>query len=292
MPLSYLRGAELDGVLRLRGAHGAVFDPTEAFLVGVDLIRAMRPLLVEQGVQIYESTPVTHVREGATIELATPRGVVRARAIVLATSGYTPRLGYFKTGLLPVISHVIATDPLPPELLARTGLGSVAGFFDDSPRLAYCSVDVEGRIVFGGGTTAAYAYRYGNATTFEARRNDRGERALHTSLAEYFPELAGVPIGHRWSGPLDLTLVRHCAMGVMGAHRNIFYAVGFSGHGITLANLAGRVLTDLYAGNHDPWRECAFYMKHPRGIPSEPLRWIGYHLYTQFTGKSPWKRPA
>jgi gamma-glutamylputrescine oxidase len=292
VPLRYLHGAELGGMLQMRGAHGAVLDPTEALLVGVDLIRAMRPLLVAQGVQIYESTPVTRVREGATIELTTPRGVVRARAIVLATSGYTPQLGYFKTGLLPVISHVIATEPLPPDLLARTGLGNVAGFFDDSPRLAYGSVDADGRIVFGGGTTAAYAYRFGNATTFEAHRDDAGERALRASLTSYFPDLGNVPISHRWSGPLDLTLVRHCAMGVLGAHRNIYYAVGFSGHGITLANLAGRVLTDLYAGNHEPWRECAFYMKHPRGIPTEPLRWIGYQLYTRFTGKSPWKRPA
>jgi glycine/D-amino acid oxidase-like deaminating enzyme len=292
LPLQFLRGDALAVKLRLHGAHGAVLDPTEALLAGVDLVRAMRPLLVAQGVAIHEGTPVTRVREGATVELTTPRATVRARAIVLATSGYTPRLGYFKTGLLPVISHVIATDPLPPELMAQTGLGSVAGFFDDSPRLAYCSVDPDGRVIFGGGTTAAYGYRFGNATTYAAHRDDAGERALRASLVRYLPELAGVPIRHRWSGPLDLTLVRHCAMGVIGAHRNIYYAVGFSGHGITLATLAGRVLTDLYAGDGERWRECAFYMKHPRGIPREPLRWIGYHLYTRFTGKSPWKRPV
>jgi len=291
LPLRFLRGADLDDVLRLRGAHGAVFDPTEAMLVGVDLIRAMRPLLVAQGVQIYEGTRVTRVREGATIELATPGGTVRARAVVIATSGYTPRLGYFKTGLLPVISHVIATDPLPADMLASLGLAKIAGFFDDSPRLAYCSVDGAGRVVFGGGTTAAYAYRFGNATTYAAHRDDAAERALRASLVGYLPQLADVPIRHRWSGPLDLTLVRHCAMGVLGEHDNIYYAVGFSGHGITLANLAGRVLTDLYAGEHEPWRDCAFYMRKPSGIPPEPFRWIGYHLYTRLTGKSPWKRP-
>ena len=291
LPLRFLRGDELTGVLRARGAHGAVFDPTEALLVGVDLIRAMRPLLVAQGVQIYESTPVLRVREGATIELATPHATVRAKAIVLATSGYTPKLGYFTTGLLPVISHVVATDPLPPELLARTGLGAIAGFFDDSPRLAYGSVDFAGRFVFGGGTTAAYAYRFGNATAYVARRDDAAEHALRRSITQYFPELADVAIRHRWSGPLDLTLPRHCAMGVLGEHRNVYYAVGYSGHGITLANLAGRVLTDLYAGDHDAWRDCAFYMKRPSGIPPEPLRWVGYQLYTRLTGKSPWKRP-
>jgi glycine/D-amino acid oxidase-like deaminating enzyme len=241
-------------------------------------------------VQIYESTPVVRVREGAVVELVTPHATVRARAIVLATSGYTPRLGYFRTGLLPVISHVIATDPVAPAILERTGLARVAGFHDDLPRLAYCSVDPDGRLIFGGGTTSAYGYRFANATTYDARPDDAAARALHSSLGRYLPELADVPIRYRWSGPLDLTLARHCAMGVRGDHRNVYYALGYSGHGITLANLAGRVLTDLYAGDHDPWRDCAFYMKRPSGIPPEPLRWIGYQLYTRFTGKSPWKR--
>ena len=286
-PLKYLSSSELDDVLRARGAHGATFDPTEGLLVGVDLIRAMRPLLVKQGVQIYESTPVLRIREGSPIELVTPQGTVRAKAIVLGTGGYTPRLGYFRSGLLPVISHVIATDPLPKELLAATGLGNVAGFFDDLPRLAYCSVDTEGRVIFGGGTTAAYGYRFGNATTYAPHLDDAGTRALRGSLTRYLPQLADVPIRHRWSGPLDLNLRRYCAIGVL--RKNIYYAVGYSGHGITLANLAGRVLTDLYAGNHDPWRDVAFYNRRPTGIPPEPMRWIGYHLYTKLTGKSPWK---
>lgn len=292
LPLRFVRGAELDGMVRARGVHGAVFDPGEALLVGVDLIRAMRPLLVAQGVQIYESTPVLRVREGKTIELVTPNATIRANAIVLATSGYTPRLGYFRTGLLPVISHVVATDPLPPDILAETGLGGIAGFYDDSPRLAYCSVDPSGRVVFGGGTTDAYTYRFNNATAYDARRGDAGERALRANLVRYLPALADVPIGHRWSGPLDLTLVRHCAMGVMGAHGNVYYALGYSGHGITLANLAGEVLTDLYSDHHEPWRDVAFYMLKPGGIPPEPFRWVGYQLYTRLTGKSPWKQPG
>lgn len=291
LPLRFVRGAALAELLTARGVHGAVFDPTEATIAGIDLVRAMRPLLVQRGVAIYEGTPVTRIREGETVELVTPRATVRAKAIVLATSGYTMHLGYFTTGLLPVISHAIATAPLAPEVLATTGLGRVAGFFDDSPRLAYGTVDAAGRVIFGGGTTSAYAYRFGNATTFAARPDDRGARAVRASLDRYFPELADVPTEHRWSGPLDLTLVRHCAIGVMGAHRNVYYGVGYSGHGITLANLAGRVIADLYAGDHDRWKDVAFYMRRPGGIPREPLRWLGYHLYTRLTGKSPWKRP-
>ncbi len=290
IPLRYLRGAQLTAAMPLHGAHGAVLDPGEGMLVGVDLLRAMRPVLLAQGVQIYEGTPVRRIREGETIDLVTPAATIRAMAIVLSTSGYTPRLGYFRTGLLPVISHVIATDPLPPDLLALLGFDRLAGFFDDSPRLAYCSVDTAGRVIFGGGSTDAYAYRFGNATAYDATPDDAATHALRRSLVSYLPALADVPIRHRWSGPLDLTLVRHCAIGVTGKHRNVYYGLGYSGHGITLANLAGTVISDIYAGDDARWRDVAFFMRKPSGIPLEPLRWLGYQLYTRFTGKSPWKR--
>jgi glycine/D-amino acid oxidase-like deaminating enzyme len=287
VPLRFTR--DVPSVLRVRNgsAFGATIDPNEGLINGVDLLRAMRPLL--GGVHVYESTPVTRIREGDTITLATPRATVRAKAIVLATSGYTPHLGYFRTGLLPVISHVIATDPLPPDRLARIGLDKHAGFFDDLPRLAYCGVDTEGRLLFGGGATNAYAYRFNNATTYDAKPGDTGARATRDVLLNYLPELADIPIRHRWSGPLDLALRRFVAMGVLG--KNIFYSVGYSGHGVTLANLAGRVLTDLYSDVHEPWRDYAFYMKRPTGIPPEPFRWLGYQLIARLTGQSPWKRP-
>jgi hypothetical protein len=56
--------------------------------------------------------------------------------------------------------------------------------------------------------------------------------------------------------------------------------------------LAGRVLCDLYSGDHDPWRDLPFYQRPLRALPPEPLRWIGYHAYTKLTGRSPFKRVA
>jgi gamma-glutamylputrescine oxidase len=290
LPLRFVRGDQLGEVCRARGAHGAVIDPGEGLLNGVDLIRALRPVLVAQGVEIFEGTHVRRVREGATIELETSGGTVRAAAIVLATNGYTPHLGYFTTGILPVISHVLATAPLPRDLIER-GFGTAAGFSDDLPRLAYAGVDPEGRLIIGGGSNTSYGYRYGNRTAVATAPDDAGARAIKQTLASYLPDLADVPIASRWSGPLGLTKARHCAMGIRGANKNVYYALGYSGHGVVLANLAGRVLTDLYSDHHDPWRPHAFYMNHPAGIPPEPLRWLGYHLYTKLTGHSPWKRP-
>jgi glycine/D-amino acid oxidase-like deaminating enzyme len=106
----------------------------------------------------------------------------------------------------------------------------------------------------------------------------------------YFPGLADTPVTHRWTGTLGITFDRVCSMGVTGPHRNIYYALGYSGHGLALGALAGRVLRDLYSDDHDPWRELPFYHKRLLPIPPEPLRWIGYQVYTRLTGRSPRKR--
>lgn len=60
---------------------------------------------------------------------------------------------------------------------------------------------------------------------------------------------------------MAVTRSRVCTMGVMGEHRNIYSAVGFGGHGSPLANLAGRVLTDLCVGAEERWRAQPFYQQ-------------------------------
>lgn len=286
--LTFLDQAALKGRLGMEGAAGAVLDRSEGHVHGVDLLRGLRPVLLAQGVGVYEGTPVVRVEEGQTITLTTPGGAVRAAAVVLATNAYTPRLGYFTTGLFPLHSHVLATEPLPPEVRARIGWGAVTGFSDDLDRISYGCMTTEGAIVFGGGSNAAYDYRYGGRTAL-ASPPDAAFRAIQQRLARYFPGLAEVRIAQRWSGPLAITMSRVCSMGVMGEHRNVYYALGYSGHGITLGNLAGRVLADIYGGEGERWKDLPFYMRPLRGVPPEPLRWIGYQVYTKLTGRSPRK---
>ena len=87
--------------------------------------------------------------------------------------------------------------------------------------------------------------------------------------------------------PLGITFNRQCVMGVRGEHKNVFYALGYSGHGVALANLAGEVLCDLYSDHAEPWADLPFYRNSPLWIPPEPFRWVGYHVVAGLTGKSP-----
>ncbi len=276
--------------LGVAGAHGAVLDPLAGRLNGYALLQALRPALVESGVSVYEHTPVRRVRDGAEIVLETPQGEVRARALVLATNAYTPALGFFRRGILPLHSHVLATPPLPPETWQRMGWGAWDGFSDDFDRIAYACRTPGDRLLFGGGGNPAYVYRYGGAPVASAREDDRATRFLRTALTRYFPMLAQTPSEHRWVGTLAITLDRVCSMGVSGANRNIYHALGYSGHGVALALLAGRVLADLFEGNHEAWRDLPFYQKRLLPLPPEPFRWLGYQAYTRLTGRSPRSR--
>ncbi len=286
IPVRFLGRDELQRVLRLEGAEGALFDPTAGQLDGVSYLRALKPVLLELGVHVYEHTPVRRIEEGSTCTLTTDGGRVRAKAIVLATNAYTPRLGYFADGILPLHSHVVATEPLSAERWAEIGWSAGAGFSDDLDRIAYASLTRSGRMVFGGGSNASYGYLYGGRTTWTGAA-DAGFGAVEDRLRRYLPKAADVKITHRWTGTLGITLSRVCTMGVRGEHRNVYFALGYSGHGVTLANLAGRVLTDIYSGDDERWRDLPFYQQRLLYIPPDPLRWVGYHAFTAMTGKSP-----
>jgi glycine/D-amino acid oxidase-like deaminating enzyme len=285
VPAEFVPGS----ALRVQGARGAVLDPLAGRLNGFALLQALRPALVAAGVAVHEHTPVLRVRQGAEIALATPDGEVTARALVLATNAWTPALGFFRSGILPLHSHVVATRPLSEAEWAACGFGPGDGFTDDLDRIAYACRTPGGRLLFGGGSNEAYTYRFGGRPGAAAAA-ERAERAITATLHRYFPALAHVPLERRWAGTLALTLDRVCSMGVGGEARNVYHALGYSGHGVALALLAGRVLADLYDGDHDPWRALPFYQKRLLPLPPEPLRWLGYQAYTRLTGRSPRRR--
>jgi len=286
IPVQFLDRAALRGMVALEGAHGATLDPNEGQLNGAQFVRALKPVLLAAGVQIYEGTPVLKVQEGKTITLTTPGGTVQAGAIVLATNGYTGKLGYFRKAIFPLHSHVFATAPLTNEQLAALGWHAGSGYSDDLDRISYSSLTREGQMVFGGGSNLSYAYQFNNRTAY----NGNAEPAfadMQNTLYQYLPGARGLPISHRWTGTLAISLRRNCAIGVMGEQRNVYYGLGYSGHGVTAANLAGKIITDCYSGSDEQWRKLPIYNAGFAPIPLEPFRWMGYHLMTKLTGKSP-----
>ena len=156
IPIQFLEADDARSKINLNGIYGGLFDANEGQLNGVQFIRGLRPVLENQGVEIYENTPVQAIEEGNTITLTTANGTVKAKAIVLATNGYTGKLGYFRKAYFPLHSHVFATKPLSDNDLSALGWQGSAGFSDDLQRISYATRTREGHIVFGGGSNISY----------------------------------------------------------------------------------------------------------------------------------------
>ncbi|HEX2908247.1 MAG TPA: FAD-dependent oxidoreductase [Phototrophicaceae bacterium] len=289
IPEQFLDKAALTQKMKVQGAYGAVLDPNSGQINGAQLVRSLRPVLTEQGVEIYENTPVLAIQEGATIRLTTPEGEVNAKAIVLATNGYTSKLGYFQDALFPLHSHVFATAPLTLAQERQMGWQQYAGYCDDYDRISYAGLTTDGHLIFGGGSNQSYAYLFNNRTAYPGTPNAavRSFDTMRQTLRDYFPGSGVVPVAYRWTGTLGITLNRTALMGVRGEQQNIYYAIGYCGHGVTLANLAGQILTDLYSRDDQQWRGLPFYQNSYVPIPPEPFRWIGYQAFTRLTGRSP-----
>jgi gamma-glutamylputrescine oxidase len=285
IPIKYLSPSEIQPNIRLENIFGATVDYNEGQLNGAQYLRALRPVLEAQGVQIYEQTPVLKVREGSEIVLTTPQGEVRAKAIVLAMNGYTGKLGYFRKGIFPLHSHVFATPALSREQLEQqVGWKHIAGYSDDLDRISYSSHTKEGHIVFGGGSNQSYAYRFNNRTAYPDAPRSAFDKMQETQQ-QYLPSAKGLPVAHRWTGTLAISLKRNCSVGVM--NENIYYGLGYSGHGVVMANLAGKVIVDIYSKEDSEWRKHEWYNAPFAPIPLEPFRWIGYNGFTRLTGRSP-----
>ncbi len=285
IPIEYLDRAALRGRLALENVHGAAFDPGEGRLNGALFLRSLRPVLQQQGVQIYEQTPVLRIHETTPlITLDTPRGTVRARTIVLATDAYTGKLGYFRKEIFPLHGHVFATPPLSPQQRQQLGWGAVSGYQDDHMHVAYSSLAHDGAVVFGGGSRQSAEYLFNNRTAYPHALDgeSRPVRGMRAAMARYLPASSALPVARAWSGPLGMSLNMSCSIGALPHDRRMLYAVGYSGHGVTLANIAGAVLTDLYSGDDQRWRDLPFYNARLLPLPLDPLRWLGFQLVNRF----------
>ena len=230
--------------------------------------------------KIYEDSPVIRVEEGPMNRLHMAGGqTVKARSLVLATNAFTSKLGYFRNAIAPVYNYVAATLPLSGTELASIGWRIRMPFNDSRTLVYYLGLTPDNRIHIGGGS-AAYAWNDGVA----GRPQAKAVELLRKELARLYPGLRSIEFETAWNGMVDMTLDWAPLVGVTGKQQNIYYGLGYCGHGVNLTFLFGRIIADLEAGRQQPWRELSFVNRKPPYIPNEPFRWIGIQAETAYDG--------
>ncbi len=209
------------------------------------------------GVRIFEHSPVIGLDYAEAAPVArTTLGSVRAGAVVLAANAYIGGLAPDVAGrILPLRTFMVATEPLPAALGQKLFPGGAA-VYDTQAVLDYYRLGLDGRLLFGGGCAAGDWSR------------ERIAGAMRKKIAKVFPELRGVRIDYAWGGLIDLTVNRMTDVGRTAD--GIWYAQGFSGHGVALTARTGRALADAICGDGADYARLAA-MPHRSVAPLRPI---------------------
>lgn len=222
------------------------------------------------GVHVHEHCAVRRLaRSGGGLSARIPGGEIRARKVVLATSASRPLLRRLQARIVPVLDHVLVTEPLTASQRASIGWSEEQGLTDPGNRFHYYRLTPDGRILFGGYDAA---YHFAGAIRPDDPARMRSYRTLASHFFQTFPQLEGLRFSHRWFGAID-TSPRFTPFFGTAFSGRLAYAVGFTGLGVGSSRFAARVALDLADGCSTERTALAMVRSRPIPFPPEPLRY-------------------
>ncbi len=280
--------------VRIAGAVAGLWSGTAAIVHPGRLVRGLAALVERMGARIVERTPVTDFRAavsgssagggssavsasaggiagGAPAALITPRGEIRAPVVVLAGEAYLVRLAKLHRRLVPMYSLIVLTEPIDDARWAEIGWAGREVVASARLSIDYLSRTADGRILFGG---RGAPYRLGSPIKDAYDRHDPTHEMLRGFVRTWFPMLRDIRFTHAWGGPLGMPRDWHPTF-AFDPRSGIATARGYTGHGVSTANLAGRTLADLITGVRTPLTELPLANHRSPNWEIEPFRWLG-----------------
>ncbi|MCT2539046.1 NAD(P)/FAD-dependent oxidoreductase [Sedimentimonas flavescens] len=222
----------------------------------LNLTLGMARLAEAAGAVIHETSVVTGIEHGTGTQksrVRTAQGHVEAEHVILAANGYLDRLEPKVTArVMPLNNYIVATEPLGER--ARELLTENIAAHDTKFVVNYWRLH-EDRLIFGGGESVTY--RFPRDIAAKAR----------VPMLQVYPQLRDVKITHAWGGTLAITLNRMPYFGRPSP--NCLSASGFSGHGVALATLAGKLMAQAVTATGDGFDMMA-------SVPTYPFPGGGY----------------
>jgi gamma-glutamylputrescine oxidase len=215
--------------------HGGYVDWSAAHLHPLALARGVARACLAAGATIHERSRAQSFEDGSVVRVKTARGIVTADHLVLATNGYlgdlAPRLA---NRMMPINNFMIATAPLAPERARALNPRRIAAA-DSRFVIDYFRLARDGRLLFGGGENYRASFPRDIASF------------VRPYMLKIYPDLADVAIDYAWGGTLAITMNRLPHFGRLSPR--VYFAQGYSGHGIALAHLAGKLIAEAIQGS-------------------------------------------
>ena len=223
--------------------HSGLHDPLSGHLHPLKYCLGLARAADRLGVRIFENSAVTALARGAMATLHTAGGRLRARHVLLAGNVYlsdvAPQLA---RRIMPVGTYIVASERLDPDL-ARSLIPSRSAVCDTNFVLDYFRPTPDDRLLYGGRVS------YSTVTPPNL------EASMRARMAQTFAQLKGTKIDYAWGGFVDISMNRAPDFGRLsdlggGADAaNVYYLQGFSGHGLALTGLAGKLVAEAISGD-------------------------------------------
>ena len=201
---------------------------------GIGLARAAQ----ESGVKIFEESRVRKIEKGTFVKIETEnKKIITANFLVLGCNGYIGDLEpEIASHVMPINNFIAVTEPLgkqKAESLIKRNL-AVA---DSKFVVNYYRLTPDFRLLFGGGENYTYS--------FPKNISDK----VRAAMIDIYPQLIGTKIDYSWGGTLAVTMNR--LPDFRRINSNIFSASGYSGQGVAMATMAGRVISEVIIGQSE-----------------------------------------
>jgi len=228
-----LSGEETAAAIGTDAYIGALLNMGNGHLHPLNLCAGEARAACSLGATIYEQSPVIKIEHGSRPKLVTQHGSVTADAVIIAGNAYHAIERRLRGIMFPVNSFIIATEPLPEETVASINPHDLA-VCDPNFVLEYFRLSADKRLLFGG----RFNY-FGDDPQYIESKHRR-------KMARIYPQLANIGIDYAWGGKIGVPVNRVPQLGRISS--NVFYCQGYSGHGVNVTHLAGRIMADAVAG--------------------------------------------
>jgi glycine/D-amino acid oxidase-like deaminating enzyme len=249
---------------------GGVLEKRNATVQPALLARGMRRVAIEQGIRIFEKSPVVSFDRGIPPVVRTAKAAIVADRVVLATNAWTAALPDVRRHIIVVSSDMIATAPVPERIeeIGWTGGESVS---DSRLMVHYHHVTHDGRVAIGRGS-GGLAYLGRVTDTFNG---DPAKAAVvERGFRKIYPNLADVPITHRWGGVIDRSRSGTLVFGHLDGNPRIIYGIGYSGTGVAPSVLGGKILASTALDRVDEWSSTRLNQGPVIRYPPDPIRFF------------------
>lgn len=232
---------EMRDMLDTNVYFGGWLDTGAAHLHPLNYALGLARAAAAAGVRIHENSRADRYTHSSQIRIQGENASVSADFLVLACNAYLEKLEPRIAGpVIPINNFILATQPMT-EAEAHTLIRDDVAVADSKFVINYFRLSADKRLLFGGGET--YTRRFpGDIKAF-----------VRKYMLKVYPQLDNTRIDYAWGGRLAVTMNRMPHFGRL--KNNVFYAQGYSGHGVAMASLAGKLVAQAIAGNPDKFHQ-------------------------------------